>query len=221
MGSPTPGVFVVSAPSGTGKTTLNRRLVQEHPTIALSVSYTARTKRAQEVEGEHYHFVTKDQFQQHIAGGEMLEWAEVFGNLYGTSMKELERIKGLGKSVLLEIDVQGWQTAKPKLPGAVAIFVLPPSIEVLWQRLAGRATESKLIRYKRLTTAATELNSAALYDYFIVNRDLDVAYKELADIIIHGKPGKTPKDKGIVLCNKLIDEYENAKWIRNLRDEME
>src|SRR5688572_20596460 len=107
-------VFVVSAPSGTGKTTLNTRINAEFPNVEISVSYTSRPKRNGEVDGKHYHFVDRLEFDAMAKAGEMLEWAEVFGNLYGTSIREVQRIKGKGHSVLLEIDVQGWESVQKK-----------------------------------------------------------------------------------------------------------
>lgn len=212
-------VYVVSAPSGTGKTTLNRKLLDEHPSILMSVSYTARPMRDGETPGVDYHFVTRDQFEHLIASGEMLEYAEVFGKLYGTSIREIKRINALEKAVLLEIDVQGWEKAKPRLRHAVSIFILPPSVAALWDRLEKRGTEPAPIRFRRFMTAKHEIEKGYLYDYFIVNTDVEHAYDELQDIIINEKNGKIGNVQGRGLCEKLLAEFENADWIQKLSHE--
>lgn len=209
-------VYVVSAPSGTGKTTLNRRLVLAHPTVQMSVSYTARAKRRGEFEGVHYHYVTPDEFKARIDNGEMLEYAEVFGNYYGTSLSEIHRIQALGKTPLLEIDVQGWSWAKKRLPNAVSIFILPPSIEDLWSRLEKRGTEPLEVRWRRLKTAKAEIALGHLYDYFIINKSVDDAYAELQDIIINGKNGATGNTEGRQLCAALVKEFDEAPWLKKL-----
>ena len=209
-------VFVVSAPSGTGKTTLNRRLVSDHPEVEMSVSYTTRSKRQGEVEGVHYHFVTTERFQELIDRGEMLEYAEVFGTLYGTPRDEIRRLAHAGKIALLEIDVQGWRQAHKSLPEAKSIFVLPPSVATLWQRLEQRGTEPMAVRWRRLMTAKTEVANGMMYDHFIVNYALDTAYEELESIVIKGKSSKIGHAEGETLCNRLLDEFANAPWIQKL-----
>jgi guanylate kinase len=209
-------VFVVSAPSGTGKTTLNRRLVSDHPEVEMSVSYTTRSKRQGEVEGVHYHFVTRERFQELIDRGEMLEYAEVFGTLYGTPRDEIRRLAHAGKIALLEIDVQGWRQAHKSLPEAKSIFVLPPSVATLWQRLEQRGTEPMAVRWRRLMTAKTEVANGTMYDHFIVNYSLDAAYEELESIVIKGKTSKIGHTEGEALCNRLLDEFANAPWIQKL-----
>lgn len=212
-------VYVVSAPSGTGKTTLNRRLIAEHPEVQMSVSYTARPIRPTETDGVHYHFVSTDEFRSAIAKGEMLEYAEVFGTLYGTPRAEIDRIHGLGKVAILEIDVQGWRQAKAKLAHAKSVFILPPSVEELWRRLEARGTEAKAVRYRRLMTARKEIMAGDLYDYFIVNSDLESAYSQLQDIIINGKNGKVGNTEGSRLCRTLIEEFDKAPWLQKLSSE--
>lgn len=213
-------VFVVSAPSGAGKTTLNRRLVTDHPSVAMSISYTARPKRPSEQEGVDYHFVSREEFRAAIDRGEMLEYAEVFGTLYGTPLAEIRRIHGLGKQAILEIDVQGWRQAKDKLPGARSIFILPPSIEALWERLESRGTEAKAVRWRRLMTAKSEISCGGIYDAFIVNSDLEAAYGELQDIIIHGKSGKITNPEGTRLCQALLAEFESSPLLQKLSREL-
>jgi guanylate kinase len=214
--SPLP-VFVVSAPSGTGKTTLNRRLVAEHPEVQISVSYTTRARRPSEIEGVHYHYVANERFRELIAQGEMLEYAEVFGTLYGTSKTEIDRLLGAHKIPLLEIDVQGWRSAMPKLPSARSVFILPPSIEELWRRLEGRGTEPLAVRWKRLMTARDEIKAGSLYQNFIINRDLDSAYSELEGILIRQESPKLSREEGLAHCDRLLAEFDSAAWLDDLR----
>jgi guanylate kinase len=212
-------IFVVSAPSGTGKTTLNRRLLKENPGIEMSVSYTARPKRENERDGVDYHFISKEEFQKHIEAGDMLEYAEVFGVYYGTSKKEIERIQKLGKDVLLEIDVQGWDQAKSKLE-ATSIFILPPSLESLHSRLEIRATEAPATRYKRLMTAKNEIGKGHLYEFFVVNDEVEPAYRQLYDIVIGNKTGEIGHFAGAKMCEELIKQFENAPWLEKLSKEI-
>ena len=213
-------IFIVSAPSGTGKTTLNRRLIAEHPTVEVAVSYTARPMRPGETDGEHYHFVTGEAFLGLIKRGDMLEWAEVFGKLYGTPLAEIRRIQASGRSVILEIDVQGWRQAKDKLSEACAIFILPPSVAALWSRLEQRGTESLEVRWRRLMTARDEIASGPLYDHFIVNSDLSHAYRELEGVIIKGKKPSLSADEGRAFCLRLLAEFDSAPWIQKLAQEI-
>ena len=217
MPQSSPSVFVVSAPSGTGKTTLNRRLVAEHPEIQISVSFTTRTRRPGEQCGVHYHFVTKERFRELIDHNEMLEYAEVFGTLYGTSTRELQRLWAAGKIPLLEIDVQGWLTAKAKLQDAKSVFILLPSIKELWQRLEGRGTEAPSVRWHRLMTAHDEIKSGHLYDHFLINLDIEAAYRELEGLLINGHaPALTPTD-GLAHCQQLLREFDDAPWLQELK----
>ena len=209
-------IFVVSAPSGTGKTTLNRRLTADHPEIEIAVSYTTRRPRAGEVEGVHYHFISPAEFQGHLAQGEMLEHAAVFGTLYGTSRAEIQRIHGVGHCALLEIDVQGWRQAKPKLPNALSVFILPPSVAALWQRLVNRGTESEEGRWRRFMTARSEIAAGELYDGFIVNHELDSAYRELEGLLVQGQKPQLSKAQGTSLCAALLKEFDEAPWIAGL-----
>lgn len=210
-------VFVVSAPSGTGKTTLNRRLIQEFPeSIEMSVSHTTRPARIGEEDGVHYHFTIREEFQKMIANQEFIEWAEVHGNLYGTSRFELDRIKNLGKKAVLEIDVQGWQKARHLLPMAESIFILPPSMSSLWERLEQRGSDHLDIRLLRLKNAHEEISNAYDYKYFIVNEDLETAYRKLKSIIVDGKSEEANSAEGLQLCQELNKEFENADWIKSL-----
>ena len=135
-------IYVVTAPSGTGKTTLNRKLTEKFEDIAISISHTTREKRPKEVHGDHYWFISQSEFHKKVKSGLMLEWAEVFGNFYGTSIEEVHRIQKLGKTPILEIDVQGWELSKSKIKHAKSIFILPPSMKELYERLNNRGTET-------------------------------------------------------------------------------
>ena len=212
-------IFIVSAPSGTGKTTLNRRLLKAHPSIAMSISYTARPQREGEIDGVDYHFISDGAFRDKIKSGDMLEYAEVFGILYGTALDEVRRIRDLGKSVLLEIDTQGWQQAKPKLQDYRSVFILPPSVEVLWQRLESRGTEGRHVQLRRLFTARDEIACGHLYDHFIINDAVESAYQELEAIVIKGKTCALGPQAGVAWCEKLLAEYEKSPLLQRLSAE--
>jgi guanylate kinase len=174
----------VSAPSGTGKTTVAERLVERVPDLVLSRSYTSRAARVGEQDGVDYHFVARDRFEAMIAAGEFLEWADVFGNLYGTCGPETERLLSSGRDVVLVIDVQGAQQVRECGLAFVAIFVLPPSYGVLEQRLRGRSKDSDAAIRRRLDVASSEVSSYHDYDYVIVNDELDHAVDALRAIVV-------------------------------------
>lgn len=216
----TTSIYVVSAPSGTGKTTLNRRLIAEHDALAeIAVSYTTRSQRQGEVAGVHYHYVSNEQFRELIHSGKMLEYAEVFGTLYGTSLAEVERILNLGKMCILEIDVQGWQQAKHKLTQAKSVFILPPTMAALWNRLEARGTEQLSVRWRRFRTARDEIAAGDLYDYFIINETVENAYDELQSIVMNGKTGSINETEGRRHCQRLLDEFDQSAWIRELSEQ--
>ena len=176
-------LFVVSAPSGTGKTTVVERLVQVVPDLALSRSFTSRAMRGGEADGVDYNFITRQRFEQMIAGGAFLEWADVFGNLYGTCAEETERELAAGRDVVLVIDVQGARQVR-RTCEAVGVFVLPPSFEALERRLRGRSKDSEEAIQRRLATARAEVAAFAEYDYVVVNDELDGCVDRLRSIII-------------------------------------
>lgn len=211
-------IFVITAPSGTGKTTLNRRLVKDPGGIEISISLTTRPRRTGEVHGDHYWFTEEQAFKQEVEKGEMLEWANVFGNLYGTSMKELSRIRENHHKIILEIDVQGWKHAKKKLPGAISIFILPPSLETLWKRLTGRASDRKEDQWRRIRSARDELDHAQDYQYFVVNDDLESAYGELKSILMGAPANSLTREQGLNHCQNLIAEWQNSPVFAQLRD---
>ncbi len=174
---------ILSAPSGGGKTTIARHLLAARPDIGYSVSATTRTPRAGEVDGQHYHFLTRQEFERRRDANEFAEWAEVHGNLYGTLRSEVRRVLGDGHHVLMDIDVQGARQFARAFPEAVLIFVIPPSAEVLMQRLAGRDTESPETLALRMRNARDELAAVDEYDYVVVNDKLEKAIKYVASVI--------------------------------------
>lgn len=175
--------FVVSAPAGTGKTTLVQMLVNEFPCVVTSISYTTRKPRQGEVQGVHYHFITEEEFEQRIAANDFLEYVKLYGNYYGTSHSWVLEQQKKGKHVILVIDTQGGLLLKGKFP-AKFIFIKPPSIDVLRQRLLSRNTETPEVIAERVAWAAKEMKEGNLYDYQIVNDDLNIAYQILKSIII-------------------------------------
>jgi len=180
----TTGVYIVSAPSGSGKTTLVERLLREVPRLCFSISCTTRRPRGSEQHGREYFFVTRDEFQQMIARQELLEWAEVFGNYYGTSRRFLEEARAANTDLLLDIDIQGARQVKEKLPEAVSIFILPPSRQVLEHRLRSRSQDSEEVIAKRLEDARREIHGYIRYDYVLINEELDRSAKCLRDIVL-------------------------------------
>ncbi|HYO83855.1 MAG TPA: guanylate kinase [Bryobacteraceae bacterium] len=187
-------VFIISAPSGSGKSTLVRALLRNDPTLRFSVSYTTRQPRGAEVPGNDYHFIGREDFEKRITAGEFLEWAEVFGNYYGTHRSILERAQAEGKDLVLDIDVQGARQLKKSIPDAVSIFILAPSREILEQRLRSRsAAEQKMtglpaeavepVICKRLRKAADEIRDYGQYDYILVNDELTRSTETLAAIV--------------------------------------
>jgi guanylate kinase len=176
-------LYIVSAPSGAGKTTLVAALLGADPMVQKSVSYTTRGPRPGEVNAHHYHFVGIDEFERMRAGGELLESALVHGNHYGTSKKTVDEVCASGHDVLLEIDWQGAAQIRALKPDAVAIFVLPPSIPVLEHRLRGRGQDSAEVIARRVAAACGEIAHAPEFDYVIINDDFDRAAQDLISIV--------------------------------------
>ena len=171
--------LVVCAPSGAGKTTLVKRLLAEFPRFAFSVSYTTRSPRAGEVDGRDYCFVSMERFHELMETGFFVEWAEVHGNFYGTPLAASLNLLATGRDVLFDVDVQGVRQLRENLEEGRYVFILPPSREVLAQRLRGRGTDDQAAIAQRLANAAQELSQAALFDAWIVNSELEQAYAEL------------------------------------------
>ena len=177
-------LFVVSAPSGTGKTTVVERLVQVVPDLGLSRSYTSRGKRSGETDGVDYNFITRARFEAMVAENAFLEWADVFGNLYGTCKADAEQELAEGRDLVLVIDVQGARQVRSHGAQTIGVFVLPPSFAALEQRLRGRSKDSEEAILKRLATARREVRAVAEYEYVIVNDELDACVDRLRAIVI-------------------------------------
>jgi guanylate kinase len=193
-----PGLLVVvSAPSGTGKTTVVERLVQRRPSIARSRSVTSRPPRAGEVDGVDYTFVTRDAFQAMVTAGEFLEWATIFGNLYGTTRRSVEATMAQGTDVVLVIDVQGSRQIRETLPRTVGIFVLPPSYTALEHRLRGRNQDSSGSIEARLATAREEILAVSDYEYVVVNDGLERCVGEI-DAILTAEHARLDRRRSLV-----------------------
>ena len=176
-------IFVISAPSGAGKLTLLNKVRETEGRLASTVSATTRPKRAGEQDGRDYFFLTREAFEDRVKQGEFVEWAEVHGNLYGTLRTELDRCVRTGQDVLLELDVQGMKHLKTHFPGAVAIFLVPPSLEELERRLRTRGTDSDAEIALRLRNAREEMGVRYEFDYIIVNDDLEQAAGDMVAIM--------------------------------------
>lgn len=177
-------IFIISAPSGAGKTTLCKEIIDLFPALRHSVSYTTRQPRAGEVHGKDYFFVSMEEFQQMEAVGEFAEWAEVHGNCYGTAIRTLEESKANGIDVILDIDIQGARQLKQRYEGGVYIFILPPSYDELRRRLNGRSSDTDEVISRRINAAAGEIRESRWYDYIIVNDQFPRAVEELKSIVI-------------------------------------
>lgn len=177
-------VFVISAPSGTGKTTLARRILEEVDNLVFSVSHTTRSPRAGEIDGADYYFVDRPQFDRMVESGEFLEWAEVGDFRYGTSRRSIDRITSSGGDVLLDLDTQGAAAIRRALPGAILIFLMPPGLDVLRRRLRHRGSEDPEELERRISLADGEMARAGMYDYIVINDDLNTAFEKLKAILV-------------------------------------
>lgn len=177
-------LFIVSAPSGAGKTTLCRKLLSTLPNLKFSISYTTRQPRKGEVNDREYTFISREEFTGMVKKGDFIEWAEIHGELYGTSKRRLEELMAAGHDVILDIDVQGALQVRDKSREGIYIFILPPSLGVLRTRLEKRMTDTQAIIEKRLITAISEIKKYTEYDYVIMNDVLDDAARVLEAIVI-------------------------------------
>ncbi len=204
-------LFVVSAPSGTGKTTVVERLVELMPDLALSRSYTSRVARTGERDGVDYNFISRDRFQEMIAASEFLEWADVFGNLYGTRAADTEALLNEGRDVVLVIDVQGARQVRERGLALVSVFVLPPSFPILEQRLRGRSKDSEDAMRRRLQVARQEVTSYCDYDYLIVNDELDRCVDALRSIIM---AERVRVRRARPIAERIIDSFRQPEPIK-------
>lgn len=177
-------LFVISAPSGAGKTTLVRRLMERHPALRFSISFTTRPPRPGEQDGRDYFFVAAGRFADMVSGGEFLEHASVFGHSYGTSRSQVEATLATGASILLEIDWQGAQQVRRNAPHCRSIFIFPPSVAELERRLRGRGTDPEDVIRRRLASSVADLSHWDEFDYLVVNDDLEAALQALESIIV-------------------------------------
>ena len=176
-------LLVLSAPSGGGKTTIAKKLLQVRKDLGYSVSATTRATRNGERDGEDYHFLSREEFERRRDRGEFLEWAEYGAQLYGTLKREIDRIFGEGRHAVLDIEIEGARQIRRNFPNSLQVFVLPPSADVLVERLKRRNTENPELLRKRLTHASEELAAVAEYDYAVVNEDLDTAVDQVSAIL--------------------------------------
>ncbi|HRG14870.1 MAG TPA: guanylate kinase [Pseudomonadota bacterium] len=176
-------LFIVAAPSGSGKSTLVNALLAREPDICLSISYTSRGPRPGEEDGKHYHFVTREKFEEMASEGDFFEYAIVHGDLKGTARQSVEPLLAAGKDVLLEIDYQGAQRVRAQVPSAVSIFILPPSRPELERRLRTRAKDTEATILRRLADSRKEIAHAWEFDYVVVNEDFEVALGQISTIV--------------------------------------
>lgn len=200
-------LIIISSPSGGGKGTLIKEVLERVPNLGYSVSLTTRAPRFGEEDGRHYHFVTKEQFQKKIDDGGFLEFAEVHGNLYGTSKDQTEKITAEGRDVILEIDVQGAEAVMAKVPTAVSIFILPPSFETLRARLVARATEATNDLDVRLKNSHYEVSRYSKFKYVIVNDEVNSAASKLAAVIV---AERQLCDRQTESIRSILDSFERS-----------
>src|SRR5687768_2512012 len=201
-------LIIISSPSGGGKGTLIQQMLDTVSNVGYSVSLTTRKPRTGEENGKHYHFVSREMFEERIAKGEFLEFAEVHGNLYGTSLSQIKEMTDAGLDVVLEIDVQGAENVREKVSDAVSIFILPPSFEVLKARLMARATEDSEDLDLRLRNSFGEVMQYPLFDYVIVNDDLAAASGRLDAIVLAERQRWNRQDEQI---QGILDSFASAK----------
>lgn len=205
-------VFIISAPSGSGKSTLVHRILQTVPNLAFSISYTTRPPRTSETPGVDYIFVSRKEFVDRLAGGEFLEYAEVFGNFYGTNRETFDAATREGKDLVLDIDVQGARQLKVAIPQAISIFVLPPSREIMEQRLRSRSQDSEEVIQRRLRGAAQEVKNYTHYDYVLINRNIEEASARLANIVEAERLRKARMEEEVrPILESFIDHGEESK----------
>jgi guanylate kinase len=199
-------LFIISAPSGTGKTSLVKALLAIDPQLNLSISHTSRSPRPSEINGSDYHFISESDFKQMKQHGDFLESAEVYGNFYGTSQRWIDETTNAGRDILLEIDCQGAKQVHRRFPQSISIFILPPSPEALASRLKARGQDDLDVIEKRLAAASEEVNHVSEFDYVIINNEIDNALKDLTSIV---------RAERLRLARQLVN---HSKLISKLKD---
>jgi guanylate kinase len=210
-------LFVIAAPSGAGKTSLVRALMEREPSLRFSISYTTRQRRPNEVHGRDYFFVTRDEFEAMVAGGEFLEHARVFDNCYGTARSQVEAALAAGQDLILEIDWQGAQQIRRALPESISIFILPPSRAELERRLRGRGTDADDVIQRRLRDAAADMTHWQEFDHVVVNDDFALALEDLLGVIRGGEAaGRSARNRpGLAELAAALTEgggEEGGRW---------
>jgi guanylate kinase len=200
-------VFIISAPSGSGKSTLTKQLLERVPGLRFSVSYTTRQPRGQERDGHEYFFISREEFNERVRKGEFLEHAEVFGHCYGTHASELERAAREGVDLVLDIDVQGARQLKERIPGAVSIFILAPSRQILETRLRARSQDAEEVIRRRLSDAKEEIRDYKNYDYVLVNREVEASVETLAAIV---KATRSRRDRMEEQIRPILETFNGA-----------
>ena len=196
-------LLILSSPSGAGKTTLTRMLLERFPELRFSVSHTTRSPRASEVDGRDYHFTNRADFERLVEGGRFLEWAEVHGNLYGTSLVEIERAQTTPgcMGMIFDIDYQGARQMRAKRADIIGVFILPPSMTELERRLRGRASETEEVVQRRFAAAKREIEHYALFDYVVVNDELASSFDQLRSIVL---AERARRDRRALLAEALL-----------------
>jgi guanylate kinase len=196
-------LLIVSSPSGAGKTTLCNRLRAEFPQLRFSVSHTTRKPRPNEVDGREYHFTDKETFARMVDENAFAEWAHVHGNMYGTSLSEIEIARKTANGVLFDVDYQGARQIKARMPEVIGVFILPPSLAELERRLRGRGTEDEPTTLRRLKAAKGEIEHYGFFEYVIVNDNIQRAYDDLRAVIF---AERCKRDRHALLCEQLLAE---------------
>jgi len=200
-------VYIISAPSGSGKSTLVDWLLKSVSGLIFSISYTTRPPRGKERGGQDYYYISREEFEQRAARGEFLEYAEVFGNYYGTHRSVLDRAKQEGKDLVLDVDVQGARQLKGRIADAVTVFILAPSRKILEQRLRARSEDPDEVIRRRLREAAEDIRSYAFYDYIVVNREVEEAVDTLASIV---KAERARRERQEAAVRPILKTFEEA-----------
>jgi guanylate kinase len=201
-------VFIISAPSGSGKSTLVHRLLQSVEGLLFSISYTTRKPRGAEVNGQAYFFISREEFELRLQHNEFLEWATVFGNYYGTHQNNFERAVAEGRDLLLDIDVKGARQLKERLPGAISVFILPPSRQILEERLRARSEDAENVIQRRLREAAEEIRNYDQYDYVLVNRDVEESSATLRSIVLAERARRTRMEEAVRPILRTFEQEE-------------